>query len=121
MKKSKDKKVQQFLEEIMMFNSEQFCIMQKLREIVFKIYPKINERMMYGGIMFSVEKDYGGIFASKKHVSFEFTNGFSMNDPKKILEGTGKFRRHLKIKSMGDIKNKNVDFFCQTNNLKKRF
>ena len=39
MKKSKNEQVQKFLEEIMMFDDEQFIILQKLREIVFKIYP----------------------------------------------------------------------------------
>jgi|SRR3989339_1607236 len=112
-KKSKDKKVQKFLEEIIMFNEEQFEILQKLREIVFKIYPKTVERMMYGGIMFSLEDDFGGLFVRKNHISFEFGKGFIMKDPKKLLEGTGKFRHHLKIKSLADIKNKNVDFFVK--------
>ena len=113
MKKSKDEKVQRFLEEIMMFNDEQFNILQKLRELVFKIYPKTNERMMYGGIMFSLEEDFGGIFVRKNHISFEFVNGFTMKDPDKLLEGAGKFRRHLKIKSSLEIKNKKVEFFIK--------
>lgn len=113
MKKSKDDKVQKFLEEIMMFNDEQFNILQKLREIVFKIHPKTNERMMYGGIMFTLEEDFGGIFVRKNHISFEFGNGFTMKDPDKLLEGTGQFRRHLKIKSLLDVKNKKVEFFVK--------
>lgn len=113
MTKSKDEKVQNFLEEIMMFNDEQFNILQKLREIVIKIHPKTNERMMYGGIMFALEEDFGGIFVRKNHISFEFGNGFTMKDPDKLLEGTGQFRRHLKIKSLLDIKNKKVEFFVK--------
>ncbi len=113
MKKSEDKKVQQFLEEVMMFSDEQFDILQKLRSIVFNIYPKVNERMMYGGIMFSVETDFGGVFVRKNYISFEFVNGFTFEDPDKLLEGTGKFRRHLKIKSLSDINNKKVDFFVK--------
>ncbi len=113
MKKSKDEKVRKFLEEIMMFNDEQFNILQKLREIVFKIHPKTNERMMYGGIMFALEEDFGGIFVRKNHISFEFGNGFSMKDPDQLLEGAGKFRRHLKIKSFSDINDKNVEFFVR--------
>ncbi|OGC07003.1 hypothetical protein A2526_06560 [candidate division WOR-1 bacterium RIFOXYD2_FULL_36_8] len=113
MKKSKNEQVQRFLEDIIMFNDKQFNILQKLREIVFKFYPKTNERMMYGGIMFSMENDFGGLFARKNHVSFEFGKGFIMKDPKKLLEGTGEFRRHLKIRSLNDIKDKNVDFFVK--------
>ena len=36
-----------------------------------------------------------------------------MKDPNKLLEGSGKFRRHLKIKSKEDISNKDVDFFVK--------
>ena len=113
MEKSENEQVQRHLEEIMMFNDEQFNILQKLREIVFKVYPKTNERIMYSGIMFSLDGDFGGIFVRKNHISFEFVNGFTMNDPDKLLEGKGKFRRHLKIRSLSDIDNKNVVFFVK--------
>ena len=111
--KSKNEQVQKFLEEIMMFDDEKFSILQELRKIVFKNHKKTEERMMYGGIMFSLEDDFGGIFVRKNHVSFEFINGFTMNDQKKLLEGTGKIRRHLKIKSLSDIKDKKVNFFVK--------
>ena len=113
MKKSKDERVLKFLEEIMLFNDEQFNILQKLRKIVFNIYPKTDERMMYGGIMFSLKEDFGGVFVRKNHISFEFGKGFTMNDPDKLLEGTGKFRRHLKIKSLSDVRDKNVEYFVR--------
>lgn len=54
-----------------MFSDEQFNILQKLREIVFKIHPKTNERMIYGGIMFAIEKDFGGIFVRRNYISYE--------------------------------------------------
>lgn len=113
MNKSKDEKVQSFLEDVLMIDSEQYEIMQKLRQIVFSIYPKVNERMMYGGIMFSIDDDFGGLFVRKKHISFEFGSGVTMDDPENVLEGTGKFRRHLKIRSMVDIKEKEVEFFVK--------
>jgi len=62
--------------------------------------------------MFSLEeRDIGGIFASKKHVSFEFGNGSSLDDPNGVLEGTGKSRRHLKLTSLTDVREKNVKHF----------
>ena len=113
MKKSKNEQVQKFLDDILMFDSEKFEILQKLRKIVFSNYPKTNERIMYGGIMFSLEDDFGGLFVRKKHVSLEFVHGAEMNDPKNLLEGTGKFRRHLKVRCLTDVKDKNVDFFVK--------
>ena len=121
MKKSKNEKVQKFLDEIMMFDPEKFKIMQNLRKIVFSNYPMTNERIMYGGIMFSIEEDYGGLFIRKNHISFEFISGAFMNDPDKILEGTGKLRRHLKIKSFADIEDKKVDFFVKQSLKEKIF
>lgn len=122
-KKSKDERVQKFLDDVMMHDDEKFNIMEALRKIVFANHGKTNERMMYGGIMFSMkgdkkdtakkDVDFGGIFVRKHHVSFEFGNGFAFDDPKKLLEGTGKFRRHLKIKSIADVKDKDVDFFVK--------
>ena len=113
MKKPKNEHVEKYLEEIMMINDNQFNILQKLREIVFEVYPKTNERIIYGGIMFSLDDDFGGIFVRKNHISFEFGNGFAMNDPDKLLEGKGKFRRHLKIRSLSDIDDKKVEFFVK--------
>ena len=113
MKNSKDNKVQEFLEDVLMIDSEKYEIMQKLRKIVFSIFPKTNERMMYGGIMFSINDDFGGIFVRKNHISFEFGNGIQMNDPDNNLEGTGQFRRHLKIRTIADIKDKKVEFFVR--------
>ena len=67
--------------------------------------------MMYGGILFSFEDDFGGVFAYKNHVSFELSAGYLLKDPDKLLEGKGKFRRHLKIRSMGDKQLEALDYF----------
>ena len=97
----------------MLLNDEHYNIMQKLRETVLEIHPKTDERIMYGGIMFALDDDFGGIFASKNHVSFEFGKGFLLDDPDKLLEGKGKFRRHLKIRTLSDIDVKKVAFFVK--------
>ncbi len=111
--RSKDKNVQDFLDQVRELNLEKSKMMQKLRKIVFAQYPKVSERMMYGGIMFTTGHDIGGIFVRKYHISFEFGDGVSMNDPDKHLEGKGEFRRHLKLRSMNDIKDKDVAGFVE--------
>ena len=113
--KSKNEKVQNFLEGILIIDAEQYNSLIEMRKIVFDIYPETVERMMYGGIMFSLNsEDFGGLFVRKNHISFEFGNGYKMKDPYKYLEGSGKFRRHLKIRTQADIKNKEVVFFETT-------
>lgn len=114
MLKSKNTEVQKFLTEIALIDSDKIESLRLLREIVFDFFPRTSERMMYGGIMFSLDTDdFGGLFLRKNHISFEFIKGFLMKDPNKLLEGNGKYRRHLKIKSIDDIKNKKVKYFVK--------
>lgn len=113
MKKSLDIATQKFIDSIEVLDSTKYQILQKLREIVFENYPNSKERMMYGGILFSLDDDYGGVFVYKNHVSFEFSNGYTFDDPKKVLEGGGKYRRHVKFKSIDDVETKQVDFFVK--------
>ena len=114
MKNSKNERVRKFLDEITVIDNEKFKTLNAMREIVFNTYPKTDERIMYGGIMFSLDnEDFGGLFVRKNHISFEFSKGFLMKDPNKFLEGSGKFRRHLKIRSKDDIRNKDVSSFVQ--------
>ncbi len=68
---------------------------------------------MYGGIMFSFKKDFAGLFVYKKHISFEFSQGYRFADPNAWLQGKGKYRRHVKVVSVDDIINKQVNFFVK--------
>jgi len=40
----------------------------------------------------------------KEHVTFAFMRGAKLPDPEKLLEGTGKGVRHLKLRSVADVK-----------------
>ena len=113
MQKSKNEQVEKHLEDLILINEEQYNIIQKLRDAVFTVHPNTDERIMYGGIMFSLDDDFGGIFTRKNHISFEFGNGFLFDDPDRLLEGGGKFRRHLKIRFLSDIDAKKVSFFVK--------
>ncbi len=104
-------KIQQFLDDTNMVAPDKFAILQAARDIVFQQQPAITERFIYGGIMFSLGKDFGGVFISKHHVSFEFSQGYLLNDPDKHLQGSGKFRRHLKLCQLDDVSTKNVAGF----------
>ncbi len=113
MAKSKDENVQEFLDDTKEFDEDKYNILQECRKIVFKIFPNASERIIYGGIMFTLSDDFGGVFASKKHISFEFSQGYLLKDPDGLLEGVGKYRRHLKLRSTDDVIIKQVSFFVQ--------
>jgi hypothetical protein len=113
MKKATHTDVQKFMAQSKETNEDHFHILQNLREIVFDVHPKASEEIKYGGILFSKDSEFGGIFAYKNHVSFEFSQGVQMKDPEKILEGGGQFRRHIKLSSLSDIESKQVAFFVK--------
>ncbi|MCD4740306.1 DUF1801 domain-containing protein, partial [archaeon] len=45
--------------------------------------------------------------------SLEFDNGSEMQDPNTLLEGNGKYRRHLKINKLDDITGKKVSYYIK--------
>ncbi len=49
----------------------------------------------------------------KGHISFEFVDGVEMEDPEGVLEGAGKYRRHLKFSCLGDVKAKDAGYFVR--------
>jgi hypothetical protein len=113
MKKSANPEVQKWLLELEQFDDEKFKTVATARAIVLKTHPKVSERIMYGGIMFTLTKDLGGLFVNKNHISFEFSEGYIFKDPDRLLEGSGKFRRHLKLNNLADVKEKDVSFFVE--------
>ena len=81
---------------------------------VTRLAPNAGHRPMYGGLVFEHELGVPktcvcGIYAYSEHISIEFTHGAALDDPMGVLEGAGKHRRHIKLRSMGDILAKDVE------------
>jgi len=93
-------------------------VVDLLRKIVLEVAPKSEEKIMYGGIVFISDRMFCGIFLRKKYVTVEFDRGYEMNNAQKHLEGSGKYRRHLKIYNKEDIKKKKAkDYILESYNL----
>ena len=45
---------------------------------------------------------------AKEHVVFGFMRGAILRDPEKLLEGTGKYLRHVKLRSVADVRRAGV-------------
>jgi hypothetical protein len=104
--------IDRFLTSVSVVNIQFFEILSTLRNIVIESQADVTEEVKYGGIcFFDAGLLVGGIFPRKKHISFEFSEGGAMDDPDGLLEGSGKFRRHLKLRSMDDIEEKKVSFY----------
>lgn len=84
-------------------------IIDGLEEMIIELAPDANLRPMYGGTVVELETDnpksrIGGFYVYADYVSFEFAKGVQFEDPDSVLEGTGKLRRHVKLRSAGDVK-----------------
>jgi len=87
-----------------------------IEQIILQTCPCATMREMYGGSVFETAPGNSntrvcGYFKYKNYVSLEFTHGAKLTDLGNILEGSGKTRRHIKLKDPSDVKLKNVCAF----------
>lgn len=101
-------RITKLLEDIRLVSPERFALVQTLRESLLDLDSSISEEIKYGGFLFSSDKPFCGIFSYTKHVSLEFSEGATLPDKFSVLEGEGKFRRHIKLFSEQDISDKHV-------------
>jgi len=99
-----DKKVDEYIQKQ---KSPQKEICQRLREIIFKTVPEINEEMRVGVPCYgSTKEDICGkyyIAALKDHVNLGFSlKGLSKKEIE-LFEGSGKTMKHIKVYSLKDL------------------
>lgn len=96
------------LEDLRLLDQGRFELVRSLRELILGLASSVSEEVKYGGLLFSAGKPFCGVYAYVRHVSLEFGAGASLADKYKVLEGEGKFRRHIKLSSAQDIAAKHV-------------
>jgi len=85
--------------------SPQKDILQKLREIILKTFPNINEEMKLG-VPYYEGKYY--IVALKDHVNLGFSLKGLSKEEEELLEGSGKTMKHIEINSLNAIDEQNI-------------
>ena len=103
-----DAKVEQLLHDLQLTHPDLHAIVQATRAVVRSVSPKASERVMYGGLLFAAPEQFCGVFAYSAHVSMEVGQGAQLKDPHRVLEGSGKFRRHIKLHTLADIESKHL-------------
>lgn len=101
-----------------MTDAEKTNLMDLLDSLVMAAVPKASKVPKYGGTLYTLKPDekegqFCGVFPYKAHVQLSFAQGSSLDDPDGLLEGGGKFRRHLTYKSLDDVDAKIVKRFCK--------
>lgn len=109
-----DPKVERLLHDLQLTHPDLHAIVQAARATVRAVAPAASETLMYGGILFSAPAQFCGVFAYGAHVSMEFGQGAELDDTHRMLEGKGKFRRHIKLHALADIESKHLkDYVAQ--------
>lgn len=84
-----------------------YPLVEALYQQIRQHTPDLIEQVKYGGILFSrteaESSSVCGLFMYTAHISLEFSQGVHLNDPQRQLEGSGKYRRHLKFKTLDDL------------------
>ncbi|MCD4767680.1 MAG: DUF1801 domain-containing protein [Methanosarcinales archaeon] len=109
-----DHKVNNYIQDVLFMDGDEGETVISLRKLVLEVAPDAKEEIKYGGLVFTInDRLFCGIFVRKKHISVEFVKGAEMQDPDTFLEGSGKYRRHLKIFQYDDIKNKKAEYYIK--------
>jgi hypothetical protein len=90
-------------------NAEGRKIARGLRSLVKKVVPGTAETVNAWGIpTFEKSQPFCFYMVGKHHVTWGFHYGTSLRDPHKLLEGTGKNLRHVKLRGVEDLKSKGL-------------
>ena len=86
-----------------------------LRNYVLELYPDANELVYHTHALtsvFSISEKLSDAFCMipiyTKHLNFGFNKGTLLDDPNKLLTGTGKLIRHISVESNADYRNEAV-------------
>lgn len=79
-------------------------ILKSLRGLIQETVPNAEEQYKWSRPVYATNKPFCYLVSSKKYVTLGFNNYTNIKDPNNLLEGSGKLMRHIKIKTIDDIK-----------------
>jgi hypothetical protein len=79
-------------------------IIRALRRFVKRVAPGLEESMKWGnGCWVKGQAPVAYVYSATEYVQFGFFRGSALKDPGKLLEGSGQYVRHIKIRKLSDI------------------
>jgi hypothetical protein len=104
-----------FLKHLKYKEQELIDLYLNLRNYILSIHPKSNELLYHTHALtslYSVSEKMGDAFCMipiyTNHLNLGFNKGTLLKDPQNLLEGTGKWIRHIPIEKEADFKNEAV-------------
>jgi hypothetical protein len=104
-------RVENFMEDIQSIDVARHDLIQDVRSLIVGLGSDIGEEIKYGGILFSAGRPFCGIFSYANHISLEFGDGAALPDKFKVLEGSGKQRRHIKLSGLEQVSSKHLQHY----------
>ena len=75
-----------------------------MRRFVKKTAPRLEEAVKWGnGCWVKGKAPVAYVFSAPDHVQFGFFRGASLKDPKALLQGEGRYVRHIKLTRSADL------------------
>jgi hypothetical protein len=79
-------------------------VIRALRTFVSVVTPQLQESVKWGnGCWVQGKAPVAYVYAAPDHVQFGFFSGSALKDPMRLLNGEGKFVRHIKVRKRSDI------------------
>lgn len=83
---------------------KQQSIIRALRRFVKRVTPQLQESVKWGnGCWVKRKAPVAYVYSAPDYVQFGFFRGSALKDPKRLLQGEGKFVRHIKVFKPSDI------------------
>ncbi len=81
------------------------AIIRALRKFVKAREPRLTESVKWGnGCWLGRTGPVAYVYADPGFVQFGFFRGASLKDPHRLLEGSGRYVRHIKVRAASDIR-----------------
>ena len=79
-------------------------LLRALRKLVKRVAPDLEESVKWGnGCWLKGKTPVSYVYCGPHHVQLGFFAGSALEDPKGLLEGGGKFVRHVELRKTADI------------------
>ena len=79
-------------------------VIRALRTFVKRVAPQLQESVKWGnGCWVQGKAPVAYVYSAPDHVQFGFFGGSALKDPMRLLNGEGKFVRHIKVRKRSDI------------------
>ena len=80
------------------------AIIRGLRRLVKRVEPGLGEAVKWGnGCWVGSNGPVAYVYSAPDYVQFGFFKGSSLNDPRRLLEGKGRYVRHTKVREPSGI------------------